>query len=114
MDESRSVHSHALPNYDKAVIPQSKLEEYVLNPFHDEGKHKALLFKSILGFEQADWEELRRRILDELPYNESIKREEGTWGRKYVVYLTILGLNGTVAKVRTVWIIRPLLITQVL
>jgi hypothetical protein len=107
MAESRSLHSHALPNYDKAELPQNKIESYILNPFHDEGKHKARLFESILGFKQSDWEELRRRILDELPYNEARLGEAGAWGQKYVVVLPILGLNSNTANVRTVWIIRP-------
>ena len=107
MTENRSIHSRALPNYAQAEIPQSKLEEYVLNPFHNDGKHKARLFKSILGFEQADWEALKHRILGELPYSEARPSEAGPWGQKYVVLLQIIGLNNNVANVRTVWIIRP-------
>jgi len=106
-ENSRSIHSHALPNYDKAVISRDKLEGYVLNPAHDEGKHKARVFKSALGFGQSDWEELKRRILDELPYQEAIPQGEGLWGRKYRVILPIVGLNASKAGVETVWIIRP-------
>ncbi|HEX8422608.1 MAG TPA: hypothetical protein VF634_04315 [Pyrinomonadaceae bacterium] len=106
-EDSRSIHFHALPNYEKAVILRDKLEGYVLNPTHDEGKHKARVFKSALGFEQSDWEELTRRILDELPYHEAISQGEGLWGRKYLVILPIAGLNGNTADVETVWIIKP-------
>ena len=79
----------------------------MLNPSHDEGKHKARVFKSALGFEQSDWEELKRRILEELPYQEAILQGEGLWGRKYLVILPIVGLNANTADVETVWIIRP-------
>lgn len=107
-EESRSIHLNALPNYARAVIPRGKLEDYALNPSHEpDGKHKARLFKSILGFEQSDWEELSRRILNELPYYEAVLSGEGIYGRKYVVKLLIVGLNGKIADVRTVWIIRP-------
>jgi hypothetical protein len=106
-EDSRSRHSHALPNYEKAVILRDKLEGYVLNPTHDEGRHKARVFKSALGFEQSDWEELKRRILDELPYHEAISQGEGLWGRKYLVTLPLTGLNGNTADVETVWLIRP-------
>lgn len=106
-EASRSSHTHALPNYEKAVISRDKLEGYVLNPTHDEGRHKARVFKSALGFEQSDWEELKRRILDELPYHEAISQGEGLWGRRYLVILPIAGLNTKTADIETVWIIRP-------
>lgn len=106
-DEPRSVHPNALPNYQKAVIPRSKLEAYALNPAHNEGQHKARLFKSILGFEQADWQRLEKLILNELPYNEARLSGEGQYGKKYLVALLIVGVNGNTAIVETVWIIRP-------
>lgn len=95
-----------MPNYEKAVIPRSKLEGYALDPAHTDGRHKARLFKSILGFEKADWELLAKIILDELPYYEAILSKEDLWGRYYSVSLTILGLNGNLAIVQTVWIIK--------
>lgn len=106
-DESRSVHPKALPNYQEAVIPQGKLEEYALNPAHKDGQHKARLFKSILGFEKADWRKLEKVVLDELPYHEALPAGEGQWGKKYLVALPIVGLNGNTAIVETIWIIRP-------
>ena len=106
-DESREVHPNALPSYQKAVIPRSKLEDYALDPTHKEGQHKARLFKSILGFERADWQELEKVILNELPYQEALLLGEGQWGKKYLVSLPITGLNGNTAIVETVWIIRP-------
>jgi hypothetical protein len=105
-DESRTVHPKALPNYQKAVIPRSKLEGYALDPAHTDGQHKARLFKSILGFAKADWERLAKIILDELPYCEALPVEEGKWGKKYLVALPIVGLNANVAIVETIWIIR--------
>ena len=106
-NEPRSVHPRALPNYQNAVIPRSKLEDYALSPAHTEGRHKALLFKSILGFEKTDWEKLAKTILDELPYYEALPAGEGPWGEKYLVALPIEGLNGNIAIVETVWIIIP-------
>ncbi len=105
--ETRSVHLKALPNYQKAVVPRSKLEEYALNPAHKEGQHKARLFKSILGFEKTDWQKLEKIILDELPYHEALFLEAGHWGKKYLVSLPIIGLNANIAIVETIWIIKP-------
>lgn len=106
-DASRSIHPKALPNYQKAVIPRSKLEDYSLNPAHKGGRHKARLFKSILGFEKDDWRKLEKIILDELPYYEALPAGEGPWGKKYLVTLLIVGLNGVTAIVETIWIISP-------
>jgi filamentous hemagglutinin len=106
-EDSRSIHSHALPGYDRAEVPRNKLEGYSLNPVHDKGKHKARVFQSALGFSQGDWQELKKRILDELPYYEAVPRGQGQWGIKYVVVLPVVGLNGNIVNVETVWIIRP-------
>ena len=106
MDEQIEVHPNSLPNYQKAVIPRSKLEDYALNPASTEGRHKARLFKSILGFEKADWEKLAKSIIDALPYQEAFSAGEGPWGTKYLVAIQIEGLNGNTAIVETVWIIR--------
>ena len=38
-----------IPNADHAVIDPRKLTEYSLNAYHDDGKHKALLFRNLLG-----------------------------------------------------------------
>lgn len=103
----RSPHPNALPNYENAVIPRNKPEGYALDPAHKDGRDKARLFKSILGFEKANWQKLEKTILDELPYHEALPAGQGTWGRKYLVALPILGLNGNTAVVETIWIIRP-------
>lgn len=79
MSRARSVHPDALPNYQKAVIPRSKLEDYALNPTHKDGKQKARLFKSILGFERVDWQKLEKAILDELPYQEATLTRVDKW-----------------------------------
>lgn len=105
-DETRSIHPNALPSYEKAVIPRSKLEDYALNPAHTDGRHKARLFKSILGFEKADWQKLEKIILDELPYHEAVFSLEDKWGKFYSVSLPIVGLNGNTAIVQTIWIIK--------
>lgn len=106
-DEARTPHPQAIPNYQHAVISRAKLEDYVLNSNHDKGKHKALVFKSALGFEQSDWELLRQRILAELPFHPATIRVEGPFGKQYEVILPIEGVNLRIAEVITGWVIRP-------
>src|ERR1043166_10306780 len=103
---ARSPHPNALPNYERAVIPRSKLEGYALDPTHRDGRDKARLFRSILGFERADWQKLEKAILDELPYHEALPAGGGKWGKKYLVGLPIVGLNGNTAGGETRWVLR--------
>jgi filamentous hemagglutinin len=107
MAQARIPHPKALPNYQNAVIPRSKLEDYALNPAHTDGQHKARLFRSILGFERRDWKLLSDAILDELPFHEAIFNREDGWGKYYLVSLPIKGPNGNSALVTTIWIIKP-------
>ena len=113
-DHGRSLHPKALPNYQNAEIARDKLEGYALNPNHEaarpggsSGKNKARIFKAALGFDQSNWEILKQRILDELPYREAVfEAERKNWGKTYRVHMPILGINGSTKNLRTVWIIR--------
>ena len=105
-ETTKSVHPNALPNYQNAMIPDDKIHEYALNPTHNEGKHKARVFKRVLGFEQSSWQLLAQRILAELPYNEAVEGKESQWGKPYVVDLPIAGVNGNIAKIQTVWLFK--------
>lgn len=51
-----------LPNGERADLGV-KLEEYVLNPLHRDGRHKARVFESALGITLANRELLRLAIL---------------------------------------------------
>lgn len=89
-----------LPNYKKAVIPDDKLSGYCLNPYHSSGKHKAIVFKSVLGFEQKDADQLKGIILDSLATNECVEQSPKVYGRRFVVDFNYLN-----ARIRTSWII---------
>ena len=53
-----------IPNADNAVVDIRKLRDYCLNSEHDDGKHKARLFSSILGMTADNAEELRQILLE--------------------------------------------------
>lgn len=101
--KARRPHPNALPSYERAVIPRGKLEGYALDPAHEDGQHKARLFKSILEFEKADWQKLEKAILDELPYHEAVLSRVDKWGEFYSVSLPVVGRNGKTAVVQTIW-----------
>lgn len=73
-----------LPNFEKAVIPIEKLEEYVLNPDHPDGQHKARVFKGCLGIERRHavaFGEIIRRGLERAPAQFAESTKWGTVGR---------------------------------
>jgi hypothetical protein len=51
-----------LPNGDHADLG-TKIEDYVLNPMHWEGRHKARVFESVLGMNLSNKETLSEAIL---------------------------------------------------
>ncbi len=51
-----------LPNGERADLG-SKIEDYVLNPSHWEGRHKARVFESMLGITRSNQQVLREAIL---------------------------------------------------
>src|SRR5258705_11264025 len=108
MAENRTPHERALPNYEGAVIPRNKLEHYCLDSAHvseaygkSSGKDKARVFKAALGFVKADWELLKNRLLEELPYHEATAGYEDEYGKRYSVRVTITGPNGLTAMFLT-------------
>ena len=89
MAQDRTPNQHALPNYQNAIIAREKLETYCLDPQHvsrafgkSSGKDKARVFRAALGFVQADWELLKRTILEALPYHEATLRKEDEYGKR--------------------------------
>lgn len=106
MDDKRSAHPNALPNYENAIIPSDKLEKYALDPAHPVGRNKAIVFKSALGFDQSNWQALLQAIIDELPYNEATLGRDDEFGQLYTVVIPITGPNGNTADVVTGWIFK--------
>lgn len=51
-----------LPNGINADLG-NKIEDYCLNPNHDKGKHKAILFQSKLGITKANSQILKQALL---------------------------------------------------
>ncbi len=52
-----------IPNADKAVVDIRKLREYCLSMDHPRGKHKARVFRTVLGLTANDAEELQKTLL---------------------------------------------------
>ncbi len=74
-----------IPNAEKAVVDIRKLRDYCLNPAHDEGKHKARLFSSILGMTADNAEELRQILLEVVKTHKAQLRRQDEFGQRYTL-----------------------------
>ena len=53
-----------LPNAENAWIDMEKLTAYCLNPEHERGKHKAIVFESACSITNKNADLLRQALLD--------------------------------------------------
>ena len=94
-----------LPNGDRADLG-SKIEDYVLNPGHWEGRHKARVFESMLGITRSNRHVLREAILAAaMNSDEAEALGDNGHGTVYVLRFPLTTANRT-AMILTAWIIR--------
>ena len=89
----------------KIVIDPRKLTGYVLDPSSGKGRHKARLFASILGYTQANYEQLMDQILLHAPDAEAHFNHGNDFGVGYYTIISIEGVNGQQAPVRIGWFV---------
>ena len=93
-----------LPNRRQAYIPRRKLTDYLLSDTHAVGRSKAQFFRA-LGFDETNVTLLEQDLLaiaQNEPVTEVVLSPHGT---KYVIDAPLATPSGTVAQIRTVWII---------
>lgn len=93
---------------DHAVVPREKLVEYALSASHPKGMHKARLFNRVLGITADDWQYLAEQLragLQEVQVTQV--RDDSAWGTEHHIQyradMPIVGRNGVVEVVHTVW-----------
>jgi hypothetical protein len=93
-----------ISNAEKAVVDIRKLRDYCLNSEHDDGKHKARLFLSLLGMTADNAEELRQILLEVVQSHEARLGRRDKFGQRYTLDFTIEWQNRS-ATLRSGWII---------
>lgn len=93
-----------IPHSENAVVAIEKLRDYCLNPDHNDGKHKARLFLSILGMTANDAEELGRILLEVIQTHEARLGRKDEFGQRYILDFRLEWQNKS-ATVRSGWII---------
>jgi hypothetical protein len=93
-----------IPNAENAVVDIRKLRDYCLNPEHNDGKHKARIFLSILGMTADNAEELCQILLEVVQTHEARLGRQDEFGQRYTLDFTIEWQNRS-ATLRSGWII---------
>lgn len=93
-----------IPNAENAVVDIRKLRDYCLNLEHNDGKHKARLFTSILGMTADNADELRHILLEVVNVQKAQLGRQDEFGQRYTLDFTIEWQNRR-AILRSGWII---------
>jgi hypothetical protein len=93
-----------VPNAENPVVDIRKLTDYCLNPNHEFGKHKALIFKKLLDLTIEDAEELRDDLLLAVKTKEAQAGKFDKFGQRYTVDFEV-ERGDKKATVRSGWII---------
>lgn len=94
-----------LPNSERALIDRRKLTDYSLDPEHDEGRHKAHLFESLLGIDRQNAALLLDAVEKAAVAGDAATGKLDKYGQRYVVDFAFAGPRGA-AKIRSAWIVR--------
>jgi hypothetical protein len=93
-----------LPNGDQAIIDVRKIEEYCLGTEHDDGKHKARLFREILGITVENSWLLLDALKEAGADGDATPGKVDRYGRRYVIDSAMHGPADT-AALRSAWIV---------
>jgi hypothetical protein len=94
-----------LPNQEKAIVAKSKIVNYLLDLFSENGKAKARFFLSF-GFTIEAWEVMAQALKQHVSDHDVTRVEERPpFGVHYVVEGTLNTPDGRNPSVRVIWII---------
>ena len=91
-------------NSESIEISPAKLTEYALNPNHIDGKHKAKVFKTTLGYTLDNYQDLIDNVyrnINKFPFSQIGSNDQG---KLFRCDIAMSGPNGKTAVVRTGWI----------
>ena len=93
-----------VPNAEKATVDIRKLTEYLLNPEHEDGQHKARLFRRTLGIGSEGAVELREALLRAVRHQDAVFGRFDRFGQRYTVDFKFQW-KGKSAIIRSGWIV---------
>ena len=95
----------SLPNGDRAIIDRRKITDYCLSGDHEDGSHKARLFRALVGLHQGNAVLLLDALEGAAATGDAVAGKADEYGRRYVLDFEFTGPKGT-AIIRSAWIVR--------
>jgi len=89
-----------LPNFRNDVLDDAKITKYLLNDINPQNQGKAKFFM-LFGFMLANWQELRKALLDHPHNNAVVNQTTFRYGEIYEIGCSIA------SPVRSFWAIEP-------
>ncbi len=91
-----------LPNRNSAIVPLSKVTDYLLSATHPQGRHKAAFFRSF-GFVRDAPEALASALREHAAEHDVADVQDTLFGRRYIVDGNLRAPDGRAPFVRSVW-----------
>ncbi len=103
--ERDSSSEQPLPNAENAIIPIEKFTKYALDMDSPNGRNKAIVFKSALGYTKENYKGLMDQIKKGILTEKAIPKLKDGYGQRYEVNIMVTGDNGQKHNVTTAWIV---------
>ena len=97
----------ALPNAEKAIVPDAKFHAYIFNPENKKGWAKGQAFTSHLGYSIENWPELQKEILSGAKRYAAQLKGDNAYGHLYEQKMILYGRTNNPANVVVGWIVKP-------
>lgn len=95
--------SEHLPDGDRAVVPEEKIWQYLLNPYHPDGCHKLRVFKAALGIGPDDGDHMIEQLKLGARHGIVTSTRSVTGCTLYEVCFDMQGLNERRTRLRSAW-----------
>lgn len=93
-----------LPGVSNAIVPPTKITEYLLSQAHPTGQRKAIFFRRC-GFAAENWRSLATALIYHAQQHEVAAIAETRFGTKYIIDGELDTPSATEPEVRVVWFV---------
>jgi hypothetical protein len=91
-----------LPNAEQAIIPESKIRDYLLSLMHRDGQSKARFFLRF-GFVPDEWHVFASALRRHALTHDVLRVEDSRFGTRYVLEGPLETPDGRSPLIRVVW-----------
>jgi hypothetical protein len=95
-----------LPNITNAIFDDRKITDYLLNAAHPQNHGKANFF-GLFGFALANWQDLKKSLLDHPNSHPVASRTSFSYGDLFEISCSLRTPDGRNPCVRSFWVIEP-------